>query len=260
MSGATTHWITAPGFIGPGDGAAPVVTADGIHVWRMRFPSPPIPDDAVADARAMLSDEERARADRFLAAGHRVEFAWGRARVRRILGAYLDIAPQSLAFETSGAGKPSLTGVYAQSGLTFNVSHTGRWLVCAVARERRLGIDIEKIRSPYPADQMAGRFFCDMETELLWALPEEQRIRGFFNGWTRKEAYVKARGAGLQIGLDTFAVSLAPGLPAAFLAGVDAAWQITAFDVDGETPGALVYNAGAADVSFFDVADHVRSA
>ena len=76
-------------------------------------------------------------------------------------------------------------------------------------------------------------------------------MRAFFAGWTRKEAYVKARGAGLQLGLDTFVVSLDPDEPAVFLAGVDAAWTLIGFDLDLQTPGALVHDCAGAVVAGF---------
>jgi 4'-phosphopantetheinyl transferase len=166
-----------------------------------------------------------------------------------VLGHYLSADPAALAFTTGIGGKPAVGGAHAQTSLAFNLSHSGDWLVIAVARDMQLGIDIERIRPAFRTGDISRRYFSHDENAALSALPEAQRVRAFFDGWTRKEAYVKARGAGLQLGLDTFSVSLAPDVPATFLSGVDAVWTLTAFDLDPQTPGALVHDCPVAAVA-----------
>lgn len=235
------------------DGAAlPVLPANTIHVVRARVPD--IAAKACADAMQLsLSAAEQERAGRLQGDTDRWRFTFARGLLRQVLAGYLAAAPGALEFTTGTGGKPALGGAHAQMGLAFNLSHSGDRLVIAIARDMQLGIDIEQIRPAFRARDIAGRFFSAEEKAALAALPEAQRLRAFFDGWTRKEAYVKARGAGLQLGLDTFSVSLAPDAPAAFLSGVDPRWTLTAFDLDPQTPGALVHDCPAAVVVGFDV-------
>jgi 4'-phosphopantetheinyl transferase len=144
--------------------------------------------------------------------------------------------------------------------LQFNVSHSDDWIAIAIARTATVGIDIERIRMPFRATELAGRFFADAEKRALAALPEVLRLQGFFNGWTRKEAYVKALGAGVQLGLDTFAVSLAPNAPVRFLSGVDAKWRLLSFEIGPGMSGALVHDLPKCDVSTYDADDYFKSA
>ncbi|HEV7217131.1 MAG TPA: 4'-phosphopantetheinyl transferase superfamily protein, partial [Chloroflexota bacterium] len=103
------------------------------------------------------------------------------------------------------------------AGLRFNLSHTDGLALLAVTRERELGIDVERVRKGIAREGIAERFFTTTEVADLRALPADSQDDAFFACWTRKEAYVKARGEGLSIPLDQFAVSLLPGEPAALL-------------------------------------------
>jgi 4'-phosphopantetheinyl transferase len=102
--------------------------------------------------------------------------------------------------------------------LQFNLSHSQDLALYAIGRERAVGIDVERIRPVPDAEQIVGRFFSFSEHALFRALPPRQKLEGFFNCWTRKEAYLKARGEGLDRSLSGFDVTLAPGEPARLLA------------------------------------------
>ena len=188
---------------------------DEVHVWTA---SREAPDDAVEGFRALLTDDERRRADRFHSAVDRRQFAVGRGLLRTILGGYLGLEPSGLRFVANAHGKPGLdpaSGVDPM--LRFNLAHSGTLALYAITRGREIGVDIEKIRPDFGAQAIAGRFFAPGEVDALLALPAEDRTLAFFHGWTRKEAYIKAVGKGLALPLDEFEVAIDPARPAALL-------------------------------------------
>jgi 4'-phosphopantetheinyl transferase len=167
----------------------------------------------------------------------------GRGVLRMLLGRYLDLAPQDVRFETAAAGKPYLAS--SQKQLQFNVSHSGEYVLMAIADGRAVGIDVEQIHDDFDIRQVAAHFFSPNEQRDLEMLTGRARIEAFFACWTRKEAYVKARGAGLSFPLDQFDVSLRPGEPARLIATrPDPAeamrWQISGLDVADGYKAALV--------------------
>jgi 4'-phosphopantetheinyl transferase len=99
----------------------------------------------------------------------------------------------------------------------------------AISRTREVGVDIERINPAFAGEQIPEQYFSPAEVKILRSLPKERQTEAFFNCWTRKEAYVKARGLGLSLELHSFEVSLAPGEPAAFLRGVEG-WSIEALE------------------------------
>jgi 4'-phosphopantetheinyl transferase len=162
-----------------------------------------------------LSAEERERAARFHFPLHRRHFIACRGILREILGGFLEVAPAEVRFSYNAYGKPSVE----DSRIRFNVSHSGGWAMFAVTGTREVGIDIEHINARTAIELIPERFFSAWEAAQLRALPAAQQTDAFFRCWTRKEAYIKARGLGLSLPLDSFDVSLAPGEPAALLRG-----------------------------------------
>jgi 4'-phosphopantetheinyl transferase len=165
-----------------------------------------------------LSEDERLRAARFHFALDRQHFIAGRAWLRRVIAAYLLKAPEQLTFVYSEKSKPSLGGAEFESGLNFNVSHSGGIALFGFTLGRKIGVDIEHIRHDFETAAIAARFFSLREQEQLAALPLEQRHEAFFRCWTRKEAYIKATGDGLSLPLSQFDVSISPGDQDALLA------------------------------------------
>jgi 4'-phosphopantetheinyl transferase len=160
----------------------------------------------LAAARALLSDDERVRADRFVFDLHRDRFVMCRAWLRARLGEHLGRDPRAVRFEYGPAGKPALAGV----GARFNVSHSDRYALLALAEHGEVGVDIERIRPMRDMEQVAERVFSAAERAALDRVPAERRVDAFFAGWTRKEAYIKARGEGIGL-LGAIDVALAPG-------------------------------------------------
>lgn len=187
---------------------------DEVHVWRATLARP---EPEVEALRSLLSADELARANGFRFNRHRDDFIVARGTLRTILGRYLRRPPARLRFNYNKYGKPELRGAEDEEPLRFNASHAGGIALYAVARGREVGVDVERVRDDLACDEVAGRFFSRREVETLRALPASQRTEGFFNCWTRKEAYIKALGKGLSLPLDRFDVSLAPGEPAILL-------------------------------------------
>jgi 4'-phosphopantetheinyl transferase len=194
-------------------------------------------DVGVEDIRAsamLLSNAERQRASRFAFDRDRRRFTVARARLRRLLSARLGVRPESIEFVYGAHGKPALARRFADSDLRFNVSHSDDVGVFAFASGREIGIDVEAIRVIRDADAIAARFFSSGETNAYLALDPRNKPMGFFNCWTRKEAFIKALGDGLYHPLDCFDVSLAPGEPAKILrvrgtSGDDCGWRMESF-------------------------------
>lgn len=214
----------------------PRLSGDEVHVWRAHQDQPPIPHETLART---LSDEELERAHRFVMPHLTQRFIVAHAFVRDVLGAYLGQPPASVRLEISELGKPYMPG----SDLAFNLTHSAHMAVLAVGR-REVGVDVEQIREDVLRERLAERFFSTREVTALAALPPEQQAEGFFNCWTRKEAYLKALGAGLRVPLDRFDVTLAPADPAQLLADRGNAdltqWGMAAFTPGPDFRGAVV--------------------
>ncbi|HXT62488.1 MAG TPA: 4'-phosphopantetheinyl transferase superfamily protein [Pyrinomonadaceae bacterium] len=196
-------WLAAP--------AALTISEGEVHVWRVD-----ISKHAGSGVDAVLSQSERERAARFHFGRDLLRFRMAHFSLRTILGSYVTLPPAALLFGQTQFGKPFLVNPEAD-GLLFNMSHAGDFAVIAVAREREVGIDVELMRGSFASSEVAEQFFSVAEIYTLSGLHPDVRMRAFFNCWTRKEAYVKARGEGLSMPLDVFDVSLAPGSPAALL-------------------------------------------
>ena len=198
----------------------------GVRIWLIDLDAP----DADAGA-ALLSSDETARAARFVFDSHRRRFVAGRAALRRILGAEVGRSPETLVFEYNPAGKPSLTSDGA-TAVHFNLSHSDQWALVAATHIGPVGVDIEKRRPLEDVLRLAQTAFSRNELEELRSLAPSGREDAFFAGWTRKEAYIKARGDRLAL-LGDFDVSLASDLPrltrVAGTASATERWALTSF-------------------------------
>jgi 4'-phosphopantetheinyl transferase len=199
-----------------------------VHVWFARLDRTPA---RVARMRTVLNPDEVARADRFYMDLHRNRFIAARALLRDLLAGYLAQPPAAIRFEYNQWGKPALAPGFGAGNLRFNLSHSQDLAMYAFALEREVGVDVEQIRGDIASEPIAENFFSAMEVETLRALPREHQAQGFFNCWTRKEAYVKARGLGFSIELKSFDVSLVPGEEAKILRSDDnGGWSLYSFE------------------------------
>jgi 4'-phosphopantetheinyl transferase len=179
-----------------------------VHLWLAYL-------DEITDARLLaecwllLNQEEQRRQLRFHFERDRHRYLVTRAMVRTVLSKYVAIAPSCWRFAINRYGRPSIAAEHvAAKGIEFNLSHTDRLVVMGVTRERAIGVDVECVR-PRAADiEIVERYFAPEEVLELRTLPEERQTQRFFEYWTLKESYIKARGLGLSIPLERFAFHL----------------------------------------------------
>jgi len=190
-----------------------VLSDNEVHVWRAMLD---LPLSHMHILEQTLADNERTRAQQFRFQKDRIHFIVARGILRTILGRYLAQEPAVLRFSYNKYGRPDLVGE-ADSGLSFNVTHSHGMAMYAVTRKREIGIDLEYISMNIDCEQIAQHFFSPYEVNMLRAVPLQRQHEAFFYCWTRKEAYIKARGMGLSLSLSDFDVSLTPGTPAALL-------------------------------------------
>lgn len=185
-----------------------------VHVWRTFVD---LPDRGVAALHDVLAPGERTRARRFRFERDRRRFTVARGVLRRLLGRYLQVDPAAVEFRYGVHGKPSLPEGADDRGVRFNLSHSRGLALHAFAVGREVGVDVERLRPDTDVTRAARRFFSPAEADALAGVAPGRRREAFFECWTRKEAFVKARGEGVALGLRRFDVSLRPGEPAALL-------------------------------------------
>jgi 4'-phosphopantetheinyl transferase len=184
-----------------------------VHVWRANLDQP---QRLFARLTQLLSAEERARADRFHFEVDRKRCILARGILRLLLGDCLGTPAERLQFRYSEFGKPSLASESAP--VEFNVSHSGDLVLVALGRGRALGVDVERIRIDVATEEIAARYFSVNECRDFATVAPDLRCAAFFACWTRKEAYIKARGDGLSLPLEQFDVAFLPGHAARLIA------------------------------------------
>ena len=204
------------------------IPGEHVQLWAASLDRPP---DRFA---RHLSEPERARAERYRREQIRDRFIVGRGLLRELLGEILGITPGEVPITSEPDGKPMLTGEFA--ACHFNVSHSEGVAVYAVAQGRRVGVDVEQVRDIPNMVNLVERFFATAECEAFRRLPGLEQRDAFFNGWTRKESLIKARGESVQM-LDRFEVSLT-GEPRllrhADCPGEERRWAMWGRDLEGD--------------------------
>lgn len=198
----------------PGPCAAETTTTEAqkpikhqVEIWTFSL----VADEPAVEAfSALLSNEEKARADRFSHLEHKDRYIIAHGRTRQILAQRIGLPPHELAFCASPTGKPFLAPENPKT-VHFNLSHCADQAALAVCETAEVGVDIEMVRTV--RDGFARRFFTAEEAGEIEAQPEGERLSALFRCWTRKEAFLKATGEGIARGLASFRVSLAPDDP-----------------------------------------------
>lgn len=222
-----------------------------VDIWRISIN---LASETVQWAESVLSADEFQRAARFHFDADRQRFIVSHACLRDVLSRYLDCKLDQIFFTVGEYGKPTLT---SNPNLEFNISHSGDYALIAVARNHKVGIDVERLRDGLEIEKIARRFFSEEENSELAGLPPKQQTTGFFNCWTRKEAYIKAHGLGLSLHLESFDVSLTPNQPAILRATrpdatIASRWTLLSLDIDPQYAGAVAVEGGNLDFRFWD--------
>lgn len=163
------------------------------------------PQCCVDKLKSMLSADEISKSQKFHTLQLCNRFIVRRGCLRHLLGAYLKIAPRNLEFKYGKFGKPKL----ANAEIEFNTSYSEGLALIGISASQ-IGLDIEKIKDIPDMDIVARHHFAPIELKKLMNLPKEDKVKGFYRCWTRKEAFIKFDGRGLAIPLDSFAVTLNP--------------------------------------------------
>ena len=173
-----------------------------------------------------LAEDEKARAARFIFDRDRDHFIAARGILRDLLSRYVECPAGTIKFAYGPQGKPALADPGSKSSVRFNLSHSHGLAVIAVGAGREVGIDVELLRPEFAGEDIAKRYFSAREVRELAQLPVGSRTEAFFRCWTRKEAYIKARGEGLHVPLDSFSVSLSPDRFPELLSADESRWKI----------------------------------
>jgi 4'-phosphopantetheinyl transferase len=221
-----------------------------VDIWRIAF------EICIAQPEVLgfLSRDEIERASRFHFERHRARYANCRAALRQILGRYLRRPPGEIRFCYEVNGKPELVDEQNEQRLRFNISHSSDLAMLAVSCSRAVGVDVERIRDQLDCLELARRFFSQREYRNLIALPPRQQQRAFFTCWTRKEALVKACGAGLSYPLADFSVSVVPDGPATIeeIRPTDRArWHLRKLEPGEDYVGAVVFENPPCDIALW---------
>jgi 4'-phosphopantetheinyl transferase len=231
-----------------------VLTNGEVHVWRISLAQRA---STLKRCRSLLSPAELAKVERFHFHRDRDRFTIAHGALRDLLSRYLATTAEQLCFTNYGNGKPELALKSNPMNLRFNLSHSGELALLAVTKSLLLGVDIEFVRNDFHPIEVANAFFSKKEVEALHILPVRQRAQAFFNCWTRKEAYLKARGDGLSFPLESFDVAFAPWERPALLnvrsdPGEALRWQIYDLRPGEEYTAALAVEGSAHTLKYSD--------
>ena len=215
--------------------ASPQLAPGELHLWLARLD---LPNHAVTALYETLSPDEQVRAQKIRYADDTRRYVVARGVLRTILASYTGLSPNELKFDYSAFGKPRLgAGIDRRAAsLTFNLSHSGELALYAIGLRRQIGVDIEQLRPQIAEERIAEHYFSPQEVQALRQLPPDEQVSAFFRCWTRKEAYIKARGEGLSVPLNSFDVTLRSDEPATLLSVVGkrdeaSRWSLHAVDV-----------------------------
>ena len=184
-----------------------ILEVQTIHLWWISLD---VSEEKLQNLIALLSESEKIKADRFKFPQHQRRYQAVHGILRIILSRYLNIDPTQINFTHSDRGKPYLTDDCNSVNLQFNLSHSENMAIVGISRDRRIGVDLEKMRPMENAEQLAERFFCASEYDLFAQTIPEERDQLFFQLWTAKEAYLKATGEGISGGLNQVEIALNP--------------------------------------------------
>lgn len=172
-----------------------------VHIWRVPLIRT---EKELIEFKKILNQEEQDRAAKFKVKGAANSFMVARAILRKLLSGYLQIFPHDVVFQQNQYGKLYLDS----SPLQFNLSHSRDLALFIFALNTTVGIDVEFVREDYEFTDIASKFFSRAESEALFSLPKNEQLQAFFNCWTCKEAFIKAKGVGLFCALDDFSVEV----------------------------------------------------
>ena len=206
----------------------PVSTISNVHVWTLSRAS--VDDNMFCRLEYLLTPEELRKANRYLRLADRFRFIVSRGMLRVLLAQYLELEPGDIAILTGKNGKPHVPHQGEGTRIGFNVSHSRDGIVYAFIEQGEIGIDVEHVGQLNDLDKIIPYVFSAQEMREFKSLPEDMKVEAFFTCWTRKEAYIKARGVGLSIPLQRINTSFLSASPQLICdsssEGDDALWYV----------------------------------
>ncbi|WP_400077176.1 4'-phosphopantetheinyl transferase family protein [Winogradskyella sp. R77965] len=227
-----------------------------IHIWSINFV---VNDDGYQRYFSFLSEDEKERASRFKFYKDRRCYVVVKGVLRLLSGVYLNKDPKKIEFNYGKYGKPKFRH---KTNLNFNVSHSGDMAIIGFVYDHTIGIDIEKIKDDFDTFEIASNFFSKVEITALKKIPKPEQYRAFYRCWTRKEAFIKAKGSGLSFPLDEFAVSLDSDLDANVLwtkwnTAEKHQWQLTSFVPSKGYIAAHIVDTKIENIQYFNWANQL---
>ncbi len=204
-------------------------------------------EQRICSLERSLVHSEIERADRFVNPQHRTCFVVSRSVLRTILGTHLHSFPSSLELATGSNGKPMLSRS-TEASLRFNLAHSKGLAIVAITVDREVGVDVEYLDANRATDEIADRFLAPAEKTALKRLYGQERVDAFFRCWTRKEAYLKARGDGLAVALDGFDVTIGPEQVPVLNASDSFRWEMRSLIPAQGFFGAIVFETPVSDL------------
>ena len=182
-----------------------VLLDDEIHLWRANLN---LSSQGLELLAKILSEAEQLRANRFRFEIHKKRFIAARGILRQLLALYLPSSAAKIEFSYNQQGKPQLASCHSNSSLQFNISHSQDLALYSFSCHQEIGIDLEYLRNNIDYKNIAQRFFCEREYNLIINCDPQKQQERFYQFWTAKEAYLKAIGEGLGGGLKTLEIDL----------------------------------------------------
>lgn len=230
---STITWESSPAKFIIGDGE--------IHVWRAHLDGDA---EYISHLAGTLSNAELARAAKFKFEKDQRRYKMARGIVRAILGRYLSLDGRDVRLDTGLYGKPRLRMLGSGPDLRFSLAHSQGLALYAFALGHEVGIDLEFIKRNIDVMRLAEHVFSEKDIVDLNKLSSKDRVNSFYGAWTRKEAYLKARGLGFSIDPRRVDLPTMVGAPVEFVnlfneAEEDEKWTIYDIEPAPEFAGAM---------------------
>ena len=230
----------------------PILSKNQLHIWRA-----PLARQAaeLVELKSFLNREEQLKAAKFIVKDAANSFIVARGLLRKLLANYLQVSPQDLVFEQNEHGKLYLES----SSLQFNLSHSRSLSLFIFSIDNPVGVDVEFIRKDYEFFDIVKKFFSKKESEALFSLPADEQRQAFFNCWTCKEAFIKAKGVGMFCALDDFSVEVSNSkwgkmkLENSCDVLDSKGWSLEAIDPEKMYSGAFSTNMSEYRVDFYQI-------
>ncbi|MBT9189055.1 4'-phosphopantetheinyl transferase superfamily protein [Zobellia russellii] len=220
------------------------------HVWSFKVSD----FDKISSYLQLLSLDEKERVTRFKFQKDRKTYILTRGLLRVLSGNYLNIFPEKIRFKYNDYGKPDY---HQETSLRFNVSHSVECIALAFVKNSAIGIDVEKVRTDFDALKLAENFFSFKEIEMLHDVPQNNLYKAFYNCWTRKESFIKAKDIGLSFPLTSFTVSLDEENAELLRTDWDHQekneWKLFSLRLQNDYVGAITTAAGIRSVLYFNL-------